>query len=110
VCLWHRCYDVDVFGVRKDFLLYADDWSAYEVHDIVGNYLALYLVELLLIFGPKKVELGGGCSKLHNEELHNLYSSQNMIRMVKSIRTMGRTSSTQGEKLYAYRILVGNPG
>jgi hypothetical protein len=38
------------------------------------------------IFGSKRVEVAGGWSKLHNEELHNLYSSPNIIRMIKSRR------------------------
>jgi hypothetical protein len=38
------------------------------------------------IFGPKKDEMIGGWKKLHNEELHNLYSSPNIIRMIKSRR------------------------
>jgi hypothetical protein len=38
------------------------------------------------IFGPKRDEVPGGWRKLHNEELHNLYSSQNIIRMIKSRR------------------------
>jgi hypothetical protein len=35
------------------------------------------------IFGPKRGEVTGGWRKLHNEELHNLYSSSNIIRMMK---------------------------
>jgi hypothetical protein len=38
------------------------------------------------IFGPKRVEVTGGCAKLHNKELHNLYSSPSTIRMIKSRR------------------------
>jgi hypothetical protein len=38
------------------------------------------------IFGPKRDEVRGGWRKLHNEELHNLYSSPNIIRMIKSKR------------------------
>jgi hypothetical protein len=33
------------------------------------------------IFGPKRDEVTGGWRKLHNEELHNLYSSPSIIRM-----------------------------
>jgi hypothetical protein len=33
------------------------------------------------IFGPKRDEVLGGWRKLHNEELHNLYSSPNIIRI-----------------------------
>jgi hypothetical protein len=38
------------------------------------------------IFGPKKDEVMGGWRKLHNEDLHNLYSSPSIIRMIKSRR------------------------
>jgi hypothetical protein len=38
------------------------------------------------IFGSKTGELTGDWRKLHNEELHNLYSSPNIIRMIKSRR------------------------
>jgi hypothetical protein len=38
------------------------------------------------IFGPKWDEVTGEWKKLHNEELHNLYSSQNIIRQIKSRR------------------------
>jgi hypothetical protein len=36
------------------------------------------------IFGPKRDEVTGGWRKLHNEELHNLYCSSSIIRMIKS--------------------------
>jgi hypothetical protein len=38
------------------------------------------------IFGPKRDEMMGGWRKLHNEELHDLYSSPSIIRMIKSRR------------------------
>jgi hypothetical protein len=38
------------------------------------------------IFGPKRDEVTGGWRKLHNEELHNLYSSPSIITMIKSRR------------------------
>jgi hypothetical protein len=38
------------------------------------------------IFGPKRHEVTGGWRKLHNEELHNLYSSPDIIRMIKARR------------------------
>jgi hypothetical protein len=38
------------------------------------------------IFGPKRDEVTGGWRKLHNQELHNLYSSPSIIRMSKSRR------------------------
>jgi hypothetical protein len=39
--------------------------------------------ELRRIFGPKRDEVTGGWRKLHNEELHGLYSSPNIIRTIK---------------------------
>jgi hypothetical protein len=47
---------------------------------------------------------------MHNEELHNLYSSPNVIRTVKSrsMRYAGRVAR-MGEKGNAYRLLVGKP-
>jgi hypothetical protein len=38
------------------------------------------------IFGPKKDGVMGGWRKLHNEELHNLYSSPSIIRIIKPRR------------------------
>jgi hypothetical protein len=35
------------------------------------------------IFGPKRDEVTGDWRKLHNEELHNVYSSPNIIRMIR---------------------------
>jgi hypothetical protein len=61
------------------------------------------------IFGWKKgVVTSWG--KLHNEELHNLFSSPSIIRMIKSRRTRWEGHVARiGEKLNAYRILVGKP-
>jgi hypothetical protein len=41
---------------------------------------------LRIIFGPKRYEVTGDWRKLHNEELQNLYSSPNLIRIMKSRR------------------------
>jgi hypothetical protein len=42
------------------------------------------------IFGPKSGEVTGGWRKLHNEDVHNLYSSPNIVRIIKSRRLNGR--------------------
>jgi hypothetical protein len=62
------------------------------------------------IFGPKRDEETGGWRKLHNEELHHLYSSPSIIRVIKSrrMRWVGHVAQI-GEKRNAYRILVGRP-
>jgi hypothetical protein len=62
------------------------------------------------IFASKRDEVTGGWGKLLNEELHNLYSSQSTIRMMKSMRMrwVGHVAQI-GEKRKAYRVLVGKP-
>jgi hypothetical protein len=61
------------------------------------------------IFGPKRDEVTGDWRKLHNEELHRLYFSPSIIRMIKSRRMRWAGHVVRmGEKRNAYRILVGN--
>jgi hypothetical protein len=48
------------------------------------------------IFGMKGDEVTGGWRKLHNEELHNLYSSASIIGMIKSRRMRWGARSTNG--------------
>jgi hypothetical protein len=62
------------------------------------------------IFGPKRDAVTGGWRKLHNEELHNSYSSQSIIIVIKS-RSMrwARHVAQMGEKRNMYRLLVGKP-
>jgi hypothetical protein len=62
------------------------------------------------IFGPKTDEVTGDFRKLHNEELHDLYSSPSIIRIIKSkkMRLVGHLAR-MGEKRNAYRLLVGKP-
>jgi hypothetical protein len=62
------------------------------------------------IFGPKRDGVTGGWRKLHNEELHDLYSSPSIIGMMKSrrMRWVGYVARIR-EKRNAYRILVGKP-
>jgi hypothetical protein len=60
------------------------------------------------IFGPKRDEVTGEWRKLHNEELNNLYSSHNNLRVIKS-RRMGWAGhvARMGEGRGVYRVLVG---
>ncbi|KAJ4449036.1 hypothetical protein ANN_00430 [Periplaneta americana] len=62
------------------------------------------------IFGAKRDEVTGEWRKLHNTELHALYSSPDIIRNIKSrrLRWAGHIAS-MGESRNAYRVLVGRP-
>jgi hypothetical protein len=62
------------------------------------------------IFGLKRDEVMGGLRELHYEELHDLYSSPSISRMIKSRRMMWAGHVAQmGEKRKSYGILVGKP-
>jgi hypothetical protein len=59
------------------------------------------------IFGPKREEVTGSWRRLDNEELHNLYTSPNIIRVIKSMRMIwARHVACIAEMINVYRILV----
>jgi hypothetical protein len=62
------------------------------------------------IFGPKRDEVTGEWRKLHSGELHNLYSSPDIIRQIKSrgMRWVGHVAR-MGKRRNVYRVLVGKP-
>ena len=61
-------------------------------------------------FGPKRDEVTGDWRKLHNEELTDLFSSPNIVRVIKSrrMRWAGHVAR-KGERRGMYRVLVGKP-
>jgi hypothetical protein len=76
-----------------------------------GHRLGVYEnTALRRIFGPKREEVVGGSRRLHNEEINNLYTSPNIIRVIKSrrMRWAGHVACI-GEMRNAYKILVGRP-
>jgi hypothetical protein len=62
------------------------------------------------IFEPKGDEMTGEWRKLHNEELHDVYSSPSIIRIIKgrTMRWAGHVAR-MGDKKNVYRLLVGKP-
>ena len=60
------------------------------------------------IFGPRMDEVTGDCRRLHKEELNDLYSSPNIVLVIKSrrMRWIGHVAR-KGEEREVYRVLVG---
>jgi hypothetical protein len=71
--------------------------------------LRVFENRVLRILGPRREE-DGSWRKLHNDELHNLYSSPNIFRVIKSrrMRWAGHVARMR-EVRGVYRVLVGRP-
>jgi hypothetical protein len=93
---------------------------------IVDRFLFIQLVSLTLreecrlrvfenkvlrrIFGPKRDEVTGEWRRLHNKELYALFSSPNIILVIKTLRLRwAGHAARMGERRGAYRALVGKP-
>ena len=61
------------------------------------------------IFGPERDEVTREGRKLHNEELNDLYSSSNIVRVIKSRMRWAGHIAHMGERRGVYRVLVGKP-
>jgi hypothetical protein len=83
------------------------------IHNILREESRLSVFEVRVlrrIFGPKRDEVTGEWRKLHNKELYALYSSPNIIRVIKSrrLRWAGHVARV-GERRCADRVLVEKP-
>jgi len=61
------------------------------------------------IYGTKREEGMRGLRRLHSEELHNLYASKNIIRMIKSRRMRWMRHVARMREINTYSILVSKP-
>jgi hypothetical protein len=92
-------------------------WAYYMAIQKIPNQMALkqnrttmLIIDRVLrrIFGPKRDKVTRECRKLHNEELHGLYPSPNIVRVIKSRRMRWAGSvARMGEERSAYRFLGG---
>jgi hypothetical protein len=108
-----------LFEVRTEFLDVI--WTGFVFKGLNRGFISLNSVNQLVLrvfenrvlrrtFGPKRDEVTGEWRKLHNEELHNLYSSPDIIRQVKSrrMRWAGHVARMEEERK-VYKVLVGKP-
>jgi hypothetical protein len=107
-CLISKNLKIKIYKtVILSVVLYGcETWSL----TLVGEHrLRVSENRVLKIFGPKREE-DGSWRKLHNDEFHNLYSSQNIVRVIKSRRMRWAEHVTRrGEGRGAYRVFVGRP-
>jgi hypothetical protein len=108
----HPSSPTNNFSPKKIFLL-RNVTKGEEPGRLVGEATQAFLRVfengvLRRIFGPKIDEVTADWRKLRNEELHNLYPSPNIIRMITWRRLRWTVSiARMGAKRKAYRILVG---
>jgi len=96
-----------LYSILPVVLCGCETWSVTLTEEHTSR-MRLFKSKVLKIFGPMREEVRGGWGKWHTEELHGLYSLQNIVRMIKSggqnrwvmCHTWGRNVSS---------ILVGRP-
>ena len=81
-------------------------------HDISRHFIFTEYVKFTMrrLFWPRRDEVTGEWKRLHNEELNDLYSSPNIVRVIKSkIMRWAGHMARMGEEWGVYRFLLGKP-
>ena len=105
----HHFYSVKYYKHFKNSVLYdCETWSLTLREE--RKLRVFQNMVLRRIFGPRSDEVTGEWRRLHNEELNDLYSSPNIVRVIKSrrMRWAGHMAR-MGEERGVYRVLVGKP-
>jgi hypothetical protein len=103
----NACYH-SVQNLLSSRLLGCETWSLTVREEHKLRVFEIWV--LRRIFGPKRDGVTGGWRKLHNEDLHNLYSSPSIIRIIKVEEDeVGGHVTRMGEKRNVYRLLVRKP-
>ena len=108
VLVKHNVFDVTRVDTIFPVVLYGcETWSLTFREE---RRLRVFENRVLIVFGPKRDEVIGEWRKLHNEELSDLYSLPNIVRVVKlrRVRWAGHVAR-MGEGRGVYRVLVGKP-
>jgi hypothetical protein len=80
------------------------------VSSVCTYFICTLFKDVRRIFGPKRDEATGGWRKLHNEELHSLYSSPSSVRVIRARRMRWAGHVVRmGEMRGAYNIMAGKP-
>jgi hypothetical protein len=107
---------IQIFYIERKIELLDFNICRHGLHDVTCKNIVVFILTAVLdkrllrrIFGPKRNEVTECWGKLRYEELHNLYSSSSIIRLIKSRRMRLAGHAARMEKMTAYRILVGRP-
>jgi hypothetical protein len=110
---WGEGYSLISIHMQLDLKLITSSYKKKAKSTSIIIIIIIIIITLLVlrrIFGPKRDEVTGECRRLHNGELNDLYSSPNIIRVIKSRRMIWAGHvARMGEKRGAYRILVWRP-